>query len=56
MSTFNLLIILLLILLFGIRFFMYCVDIEMPRISGIITLVILLMLFRRIIGRKETCR
>ena len=49
MSTFNLLIILLLRLLFGIRFFMYCFDIEMPRISGIITLVILLMLLSEII-------
>ena len=49
MSTFNLLIILLFILLFGARLFMYCVNIEMPRISAIITLLIMLMLTAEIV-------
>jgi len=49
MSTFNLLIILFMILLFGIRLFMYCVDIEMPVISNIITLAIMLMLMSEFI-------
>ena len=44
MSTFNLLIILLFILLFGARLFMYCVNIEMPHISEFITLLLMLML------------
>lgn len=49
MSTFNLLIILLFILLFGARLFMYCVNIEMPRVSEVITLVMMLMLIAEII-------
>ncbi|MBQ9901122.1 MAG: hypothetical protein IJM51_01860 [Clostridia bacterium] len=49
MSTFNLLIILLFILLFGARLFMYCVNMEMPRISALITLLILLMLLSELI-------
>ena len=49
MSTFNLLIILLFILLFGARLFMYCVNIEMPRCSEIITLILLLMLISEVI-------
>ena len=49
MSTFNLLIILLFILLFGARLFMYCVNIEMPRISAIITLMMMLMLLSEVI-------
>ena len=49
MSTFNLLIILLFILLFGVRLFMYCVNIEMPSISAIITLIMLLMLLSELI-------
>lgn len=49
MSTFNLLIILLFILLFGARLFMYCVNIEMPRVSEIMTLGLMLMLVSEII-------
>jgi hypothetical protein len=49
MSTFNLLIILFLILLFGIRLFMYCVDIELPMVSEIITLILFLMLIAELI-------
>lgn len=49
MSTFNLFIILLFILLFGARLFMYCVNIEMPRVSEIITLVMMIMLTFEII-------
>ena len=49
MSTFNLLIILLFILLFGARLFMYCVDMEMPRISALITLLLMLMLLSEIV-------
>ena len=44
MSTFNLLIILFFMLLFGVRLFMYCVNIEMPRVSEMITLAVMLML------------
>ena len=49
MSTFNLLVILFLILLFGIRLFMYCVDIDLPKVSAIITLVLILMLVSEVI-------
>ena len=49
MSTFNLLIILLFIMLFGARLFMYCVNIEMPRVSEIMTLGLMLMLVSEII-------
>ncbi len=49
MSTFNLLIILLFILLFGARLFMYCVNIDMPLVSEIITLVMMLMLLSEFI-------
>ena len=49
MSTFNLLIILLFILLFGARLFMYCVNIEMSLVSEIITLVLMLMLLSELI-------
>ena len=49
MSTFNLLIILLFILLFGARLFMYCVNIEMPRVSGTVTLVMMLMLLSEVL-------
>ena len=49
MSTFNLLIILLFILLFGARLFMYCVNIEMKRVSEIITLILMLMVISEII-------
>lgn len=49
MSTFNLLIILLFILFFGVQLFMYCVNIELPVISCIITLAVMLMLTIEII-------
>ncbi len=49
MSTFNLLILLLFLLLFGARLFMYCVNIDMPRISGIMTLLLMLMLLSEIV-------
>lgn len=49
MSTFNLLIIMLFILLFGARLFMYCVNIEMPRVSEIMTLTLMLMLLSELV-------
>lgn len=49
MSTFNLLIILFFMLLFGVRLFMYCVNIEMPRVSEMITLAVMLMLLSEIV-------
>lgn len=49
MSTFNLLIILLFIMLFGARLFMYCVNIEMPFISEMMTLAIMLMVAAELI-------
>lgn len=44
MSTFSLSLMLLFLIVFGIQFFMYFVNIEMPRFSGFLTLVLLLML------------
>lgn len=49
MSTFNLLVILLFILLFGAAIFIYCVNIEWPVVSCGITLTILLLLIMEII-------
>ncbi len=49
MSTFSLLLLLLFLLVFGIRIFMYCVNIDMPRVSDIMTLLLLLMILAEII-------
>lgn len=49
MSTFSLLLMLLFLIVFGIQFFMYFVNIEMPRFSGFLTLLLLLMLVMEVI-------
>ena len=49
MSTFSLLLLLLFLLVFGIRIFMYCVNIYMPKVSDIMTLVLLLMIVTELI-------
>lgn len=43
MSTFSTLLLILFLLIFGIRFFMYFMDIDMPLVSGLMTLLLLLM-------------
>lgn len=49
MSTFSLLLMLLFLIIFGIRIFMYCVDIEMPMLSALMTLFLLLMILAEIV-------
>lgn len=49
MSTFSLLLMLLFLIVFGIQFFMYFVNIDMPRFSGFLTLLLLLMVIMEII-------
>lgn len=49
MSTFSLLLMLLFLILFGIQFFMYFVNIEMPRFSGFLTLLLILMVIVEIL-------
>ena len=49
MSTFSLMLMLLFLIVFGIQFFMYFVDMEMPRFSKFLTLLLILMLTAEII-------
>ena len=43
LSTFSLLLLLLFLIVFGWQFFMYCVNMEMPRLSRFLTLLLILM-------------
>lgn len=49
MSTFSLLLLLLFLVIFGLRIFMYCVNMDMPRLSGFLTLMLLLLILAEII-------
>ena len=49
MSTFSLLLMLLFLIVFGVQFFMYFVNMEMPRFSRFLTLLLILMLIAEII-------
>ncbi len=49
MSTFGVLLMLLFIIIFGVQIFLYCVDIDMPRLSGCMTLALYLILISELI-------
>lgn len=49
MSTFGILLMLLFIIIFGVQIFLYCVDIDMPRLSSAMTLIMYLMLITELI-------
>ena len=49
MSTFGILLMLLFILIFGVQIFLYCVDIDMPRLSEFMTLALYLILTAELI-------
>lgn len=49
MSTFGVLLMLLFIIIFGVQIFLYCVDIDMPRLSECMTLALYLILTAELI-------
>ncbi len=49
MSTFGILLMILFIIIFGVQIFLYCVDIDMPRLSGFMTLALYLILVAELI-------
>lgn len=49
MSTFGVLLMLLFIIIFGVQIFLYCVDIDMPRLSGCMTLALYLILIAELL-------
>jgi hypothetical protein len=49
MSTFSLLLLLLFLIIFGVQIFLYCVNLNKPKLSGFMTLLLILMLIAEII-------
>lgn len=49
MSTFSILLLLLFLIIFGVQIFLYCVEIDLPRISKFMTLMLFLILISEII-------
>lgn len=48
-STFGILLLLLFLIIFGVQIFLYCVEIDMPKVSGFMTLLLFFMLITEII-------
>ncbi len=49
MSTFGILVMLIFMLIFGVQIFLYCIDVDMPRLSGLMTLTLYLLLIAELV-------